>query len=104
MKLIPVIDDFDRAIEAAASDESAERFAQGISLIRAHFLKVLEDEGLTEIEAEGMPFDPHVHEAIMQEPSDEHQDEHVMEVLRKGYRLGDLVVRPAMVKIARNDG
>ncbi|MFA5802986.1 MAG: nucleotide exchange factor GrpE, partial [Thermoleophilia bacterium] len=61
-------------------------------------------EGVTEIEAYGEPFDPNLHEAIMQEPSDEHEDEHVIEVLRKGYTLGEMVIRPAMVKIAKNDG
>ncbi len=101
-RLIPVIDDFDRAIEAALADEAAGKYAEGLVMIRAHFMKALEDEGVSVIEAEGVPFDPHSHEAIMQEPSDEYEDEHVIEVLRQGYRLGDTVLRPAMVKISRN--
>jgi molecular chaperone GrpE len=103
-RLIPVADDLDRAVAAASEDEAAAKFAEGLVLVRAHFMKALEDEGLTEIDAAGQMFDPYLHEAIMQEASDEHEDEHVIEVLRKGYRLGDTVVRPAMVKIARNDG
>lgn len=103
-RLIPVADDLDRAVEAAAQDAAAAKFADGLALVQAQFMKALADEGLTEIEAAGQPFDPHQHEAIMQEKSTEHEDEHVIEVLRKGYRLGDTVVRPAMVKIARNNG
>ncbi len=103
-KLIPVMDDLDRAVVAAAQDEAAARFTEGLELVRLHFTKALADEGVTEIEAYGTLFDPNLHEAIMQEPSDEHEDEHVIEVLRKGYTLGDMVIRPAMVKIAKNDG
>lgn len=101
-RLIPVIDDFDRAIGVALADDAAAKYAEGLVMIRSHFMKALEDEGVTEIEAQGLPFDPNVHEAVMQEPSDEFEDEHVIEVLRNGYRLGDTVLRPAMVKISRN--
>lgn len=101
-RLIPVIDDFDRAIDAALMDAAAGKYAEGLVLIRSHFMKALEDEGISEIEAHGLPFDPNIHEAVMQEASDEFDDEHVIEVLRKGYRLGDTVLRPAMVKISRN--
>ena len=101
-RLIPVLDDFDRAIDAALRDDVAGKYTEGLVMIRGHFIKALEEEGVSVIEAEGMPFDPHSHEAIMQEPSDEHEDEHVIEVLRQGYRLGDTVLRPAMVKISRN--
>jgi molecular chaperone GrpE len=87
-RLIPVMDDLDRAIGAAAQDEAAARFTEGVE----------------EIDAFGQLFDPNLHEAIMQEPSAEHADEHVTEVLRKGYILGDQVIRPSMVKIANNDG
>jgi molecular chaperone GrpE len=103
-RLIPVIDDLDRAVEAAGQDEAAARFSEGLELIRMHITKALADDGLEEIEAYGMPFDPNFHEAIMAEPSDEHADEHVTDVLRKGYKVGDTVIRPAMVKIAKNDG
>lgn len=103
-RLIPVIDDLDRAIEAAGQEEASAKFSEGLELIRLHFTKALADEGLEEIDAYGKPFDPNSHEAIMAEPSDEHADEHVTDVLRKGYRLGDTIVRPAMVKIAKNDG
>ncbi len=103
-KLIPVMDDLDRAVIAASQDEAAAKFTEGLELVRLHFTKALADEGVTEIEAYGEPFDPNLHEAIMQEASEEHEDEHVIEVLRKGYALGDMVIRPAMVKIAKNDG
>ncbi len=103
MRLLPVADDLDRAIEAAGGDEAAAGFADGLILIRTHFLKVLADEGVEEIPALGQPFDPHLHEAVMQEPSEEHPDDHVCEVLRKGYRAGDIVLRPAMVKIASSN-
>jgi molecular chaperone GrpE len=103
-RLIPVMDDLDRAVGAAAQDEAAARFTEGLELVRLHFNKALAEEGVTEIDAYGQLFDPNLHEAILQEPSEEHADEHVTEVLRKGYALGDLVIRPAMVKIAKNDG
>jgi molecular chaperone GrpE len=103
-RLIPVMDDLDRAIGAAAQDAAAARFTEGLELVRLHFTKALADEGVEEIDAFGQLFDPNLHEAIMQEPSAEHADEHVSEVLRKGYMLGDLVIRPAMVKIAGNNG
>jgi molecular chaperone GrpE len=103
-RLIPVMDDLDRAVGAAAQDEAAAKFTEGLELVRLHFTKALADEGVEEIDAFGTPFDPNMHEAIMQEPSAEHADQHVTEVLRKGYVLGDLVIRPAMVKIANNDG
>lgn len=102
-RLIPVMDDLDRAVGAAAQDEAAAKFTEGLELVRLHFTKALADEGVAEIDAYGQPFDPNLHEAIMQEPSDEHADEHVTEVLRKGYVLGDLVIRPATVKIAKNN-
>ncbi len=101
-RLLPVMDDLDRAVEAAAGDKAAAKFAVGLDLVRAHFQKALEDEGVREIEALGQPFNPHLHEAIMQEESADFDDEHVIEVLRKGYLLGETVIRPSMVKIAGN--
>lgn len=102
-RLIPVMDDLDRAVGAAAQDEAATKLTEGLELVRLHFTKALADEGVAEIDAYSQPFDPNLHEAIMQEPSDKHADDYVTEVLRKGYTLGDLVIRPSMVKIAKNN-
>ena len=97
MKLLPIIDDLDRAIDN--SDEEDE-FVQGIALIRDSFLQVLESEGLEVIQSDGETFDPNLHHAVVTEDSDEEPDT-VLETFQKGYRLHDKVIRPAMVKVSK---
>ncbi|MDO5755049.1 MAG: nucleotide exchange factor GrpE [Tissierellia bacterium] len=97
MKLLPIIDDLDRAIDN--SDEEDE-FVQGIALIRDSFLQVLESEGLEEIPSDGEKFDPNLHHAVVTEESDKEADK-VLETFQKGYRLHDKVIRPAMVKVSK---
>ena len=63
---------------------------------------VLESEGVTPIDALGQPFDPNLHEAVVHEPTDAHPDNTVIEELQRGYRLGDRVLRPSLVKVANN--
>jgi molecular chaperone GrpE len=96
-ELLPIVDDLGRALEAA--DEHAEaRLEEGVKLVHRQLAGVLEREGVTEIPTEGK-FDPHVHEALLSQPSDEAEGT-VIEVLQKGYSLGDRVLRPARVVIA----
>ncbi len=99
-----MLDDVDRALEAAGSgaDEAAEDpIVTGVRLIRSHLEQVLRTHGVEEIPALAEAFDPHVHEAVMQVPSEEIPAGHVAQVLRRGYRIGDRVLRPARVAVAR---
>jgi molecular chaperone GrpE len=96
-ELLPVLDDLERALEAAEQHEEAE-LEEGVRLVHRSFADVLRREGLAEIETDGR-FDPHVHEALLSQPS-EAEEGSVIEVLQKGYRLGDRVLRPARVVVA----
>ena len=96
--LLPVLDDLERALEAAASHEEAQ-LEEGVRLVARELRAALEREGLEEIETGGA-FDPHVHEALLSQPS-EAEEGAVIEVLQKGYRLGDRVLRPARVVISQ---
>jgi molecular chaperone GrpE len=96
-ELLPIVDDLERALEAAEQHEEA-KLEDGVRLVHRQLASVLEREGLAEIEADGR-FDPHVHEALLSQPS-EAEEGSVIEVLQKGYRLGDRVIRPARVVVA----
>ena len=96
-ELLPVLDDLERALQAAAEHEEA-KLADGVQLVYRELRDALSHEGLAEVEADGK-FDPHVHEALLTQPSDREEGS-VLEVLQKGYRLGDRVLRPARVVIA----
>jgi molecular chaperone GrpE len=96
-ELLPVLDDLTRALQAAEKHEEAT-LEEGVKLVHRQLAQILEKEGLAEIETEGV-FDPHVHEALLSQPS-EAESGSVIEVLQKGYRLGDRVLRPARVIVA----
>src|SRR5919202_3907109 len=96
-QLLPILDDLERALDAAAEHEEAT-LEEGVRLVHRSLREVLEKEGLTEVETNGT-FDPHVHEALLSQPSDEEEGT-VIEVVQKGYTLGDRVVRPARVVVA----
>ncbi len=96
-ELLPVLDDLERALEAAAEHEEA-KLEEGVRLVYRELLDTLAREGLAEIATDGR-FDPHVHEALLQQPSDAEEGS-VIQVLQKGYRLGDRVLRPARVVVA----
>ncbi|MBI1875717.1 MAG: nucleotide exchange factor GrpE [Acidobacteria bacterium] len=99
--LLAIVDDFERALRADARDEP-EAYRRGVELIHKHLLDVLRRRGVKPIEALGTDFDPHVHQAITQELSPTHRDGEVIEELRRGYMLGDRLLRPAMVKVAKS--
>jgi molecular chaperone GrpE len=99
-KLLPVLDDFDRAIENAPAAIQEDNWFEGIELVQRKMLTILENLNVTEIEALGQPFDPNFHDALAQEPSDEYEGGTVMRVMLKGYQLGDKVVRPSLVTVA----
>jgi molecular chaperone GrpE len=104
-ELLPVLDDLERALVAASEHEEAA-LEDGVRLVHQSLASLLARQGLTEIETAGA-FDPHVHEALLSQPSDAEEGS-VIDVVQKGYRLGDRVVRPARVVVAgaqqRSDG
>jgi molecular chaperone GrpE len=104
-KLLPVMDNLSRALDAERSVESGEseefrHFLHGVQLISKQLSEVLDSFGVQPIAAVGERFDPHIHEAVVTEPSDEHEPDTVVEELARGYRIGDRLLRPAMVKVA----
>ena len=98
LKLIEVMDNFERALGADASE--GDSFKQGIEMIFKQLSDVLNDAGVKEIEAESTVFDPNFHNAVMMEDTDKVESGMVSEVLQKGYTLNGKVIRPAMVKVA----
>ena len=104
-KLLPVSDNLKRALEAESSVEAAEsdefrHFLSGVDLIWKQLNGVLEALGVKPIPAVGEPFDPHVHEAVVTEATDEYEPDTVIQEIVAGYRLGDKLIRPALVKVA----
>jgi molecular chaperone GrpE len=98
-RLLDVLDDFDRTLEAATEDLDPG-FVKGVRLVNEKLVRVLQDFGLKRIDDEGAVFDPNRHEAVQQFPADEDLEEPVVaQVLRPGYELGDRVLRPAMVAV-----
>jgi molecular chaperone GrpE len=100
LELLPIIDNFERALQAPAAGDT-EAFKRGIELIHKQMLELLRKRGVTHIDARGSDFDPNVHQAVIHEPSDAHREGEVMEELQRGYKLGDRLLRPAMVKVAK---
>jgi molecular chaperone GrpE len=96
-ELIPILDDLGRALEAATQHEEA-KLEEGVRLVHRSLSELLTKEGLAEIATDGK-FDPHVHEALLSQPSDAEEGS-VIEVVQKGYKLGDRVIRPARVVVA----
>jgi molecular chaperone GrpE len=100
-RILPVLDDFDLAMKSAPTEGDGARWAEGLQLVQRKFNDLLAKEGITRIEADGQPFDPNVHEAVMHVEADGQPSGHVIEVLRQGYKHGDRVLRPALVKVAK---
>jgi molecular chaperone GrpE len=97
-KLLPVLDDLERALDAAEHHEEA-KVLEGVRMTKDALAAALASEGLVEIEADG-PFDPHIHEALMTQPVEGVAPGHVAQVVQRGYRIGDAVLRPARVIVA----
>ena len=97
-EFLPVLDSFERALAHATSDDLASDFGQGILLIERQLADLWQRQGLREVETAGT-FDPNRHEAVSTEPSASPPNS-VLEVMRKGYTLGDRLIRPALVKVA----
>jgi molecular chaperone GrpE len=97
-ELLPILDDLERALAAGELHEKAE-LEEGVRLVHRALLEVMRKHGLELIETDGA-FDPHVHEALLAQPVEEAEPGSVVQVLQKGYRLGDRVLRPARVVVA----
>jgi molecular chaperone GrpE len=98
--LLPTLDSFERALQTSASDKS--EFRGGVELIYKQLQDALVKLGLRPIPAKGEPFDPHLHQAIEMVDTQEAEDHHVLEELQRGYKLKDRLLRPSMVRVARN--
>ena len=103
-KLLTVVDDFDRALEAMPAAPEQAGWVEGVWLVERKLRALLESEGLTPIESLGKPFDPREHEAVVHQDTDEAPDGTVIAELQRGYRLRDRVLRPALVAVANNAG
>ncbi len=97
-KVLPVLDDLERALQNRPTEDA---WTNGIDLIQRKLQSILEAEGARRIEAQGEAFDPRFHEAISYEPVDGVESGHVLEVVQNGYMIGERVIRPAMVRVAR---
>ena len=103
-KVLSIVDDFDRAIEAMPSELAKLSWVEGIAAIDRKLRFLLESEGVTPIEAAGRPFDPREHEALTHEETTKAPDETVIGEIQRGYRIRDRVLRPSLVSVAKNPG
>lgn len=100
VKLLPVLDDFERALDSVPEGVAEDGWFAGIGLVQRKLVTILEGMDVQPIEAVGQPFDPNYHEAISQEPTDDYESGVVMRELQKGYQLGERVIRPSLVVVA----
>jgi molecular chaperone GrpE len=100
LQLLGVVDDFELALNVDAGEGGAA-YRKGVELIYDKLADMLRKQGVTPLDALGADFDPNVHQAVMHEASPGHRDGEVIGELRKGYKLGDRLLRPAMVKVAK---
>lgn len=101
-KMIEIIDNMERAMQSATANKDFDNLAKGIEMTLNQAHNVLKNEGLEPLEAKGKEFNPYEHHAMMQEDTEEHPDNTVIEEFQKGYKLKDKVIRPALVKVAKN--
>lgn len=100
-RYLEVLDDMERALKNRPQEGYGAEWAEGIELIYRKLVSILESEGIKAMEAEGQLFDPNLHEAITSEESENHKSGEIIEVLQRGYLLGEKVLRPALVRVAK---
>ncbi len=100
-KILPVVDNFERALDSVPDEEKDSGLAQGVGMIYKQLAKVLEDEGVTVIETEGKEFDPMLHNAVMQQENEDYESGFIIQELQKGYMYKDKVIRHSMVIVAK---
>ena len=101
LDLLPIVDDLERALKAGATEEHAGAYRKGVELIYRQVQDLLTRRGVKAIEALGADFDPHLHQAVVSDTAQDRRDGEVIEELRRGYLIGNRLLRPAMVKVAR---
>jgi molecular chaperone GrpE len=101
--LLPLVDDLERALKADAGQDGAESYRRGVELIHRQLLDVLRRRGVKPVEALGADFDPHFHQAVAYEPAKGKREGEVIEEFARGYLLGERLLRPAMVKVAKGE-
>jgi molecular chaperone GrpE len=99
--MLPIVDNLERALSAPGPPE-AEIYRRGVELIHSQMMELLRKRGVKPIETRGADFDPNFHQAVIHEASDAHREGEVIEELQRGYMLGDRLLRPAMVKVAKS--
>lgn len=100
-ELLPLMDDLERALKAEAIGESAEAYRRGVEIIHRQLGDILRKRGVRDIEVLGADFDPYYHQAVAHDPADGRRDGEIIEEFRRGYMLGDRLLRPSMVKVAK---
>lgn len=102
-QLLPVLDNFDRALTSVGKGASLESVVEGIRMVERQLRSALESQRVTKIDSVGQPFDPAHHEAIATEHSDEHEEGTILHELEAGYKMADRVIRPARVKVVKKN-
>ena len=102
-KMLEVLDNFERGEKALENVEDCQQVKDSFNLVHKQTLEALTKLGLEMIEAENQDFDPNFHEAVMRTPTEDHPENTVIAVLQKGYKIGDKVLRPALVNVAASD-
>jgi molecular chaperone GrpE len=100
LDILPALDNLDRAMGAAQQAGETGPLVQGVALVQAQFLDILRRHGITRIDAQGQPFDPNLHQAVMQQPTQDHPPSMVVQVLQHGYLIHDRVLRPTSVAVS----
>jgi molecular chaperone GrpE len=100
-RLLPVMDDFERAFQTLPLDLMGMTWLEGIALVQRKLQVLLAQEGVTVIETEGQMFDPTLHQAVTHEESEEHEEGQIIGEVQKGYKMGDKVLRPSLVRVAK---
>ena len=100
-ELLPLMDDLERALKAEPGTDSGNAYRRGVELIHQQLGEILRRRGVRAIESVGADFDPHYHQAVSHEPAKGHREGEIVEEFRRGYMLGDRLLRPSMVKVAK---
>ena len=100
LKMLEVLDNFERGEKALENVEDCQKVKDSFNLVHKQVTEVLQNLGLEEIDAQGKEFDPNFHDAVMKTPTEEHAEDTVITVLQKGYKVGEKVLRPALVNVA----
>jgi molecular chaperone GrpE len=100
-ELLPLMDDLERALKAEAGTDAGESIRRGVELIHRQLGEILRKRGARPIDALGVDFDPYYHQAVAYEPAEGKRDGEIIEEFRRGYMLGDRLLRPSMVKVAK---